>query len=96
MPESHKEHLRGLLDNPRFTDNVNRQAWQCLVKWYKEEEENMGEFRAFWGVVYRILDKPTLLDLECIRGYMIQQWNECYLAPDISHYPSWWDGFWPD
>jgi hypothetical protein len=35
--------------------------------WYWHECAAIGETRAFWGVVYRLLDDPTALDIAHIR-----------------------------
>jgi hypothetical protein len=100
MPQERKDQLRELLESSPelFTDRVNREAWQHLIRWYREKEEEVGEVEAFWDLVYRILDKPTLLDLECIHGYMVQRWGHASgLGSNKStDYSSWWWGFWPE
>jgi len=100
IPVKRKDQLHELLlESPDlFTNKVNREAWQYLIRWYREKEEEIGEVEAFWGLVYRLLDKPTLLDLECIHGYMVQEWEhagdlESHKSTDRS---SWWWGFWPE
>jgi hypothetical protein len=100
MPPERKDQLQELLDSSPdlFTDRVNREAWQHLIRWYQEREVETGEVEAFWDLVYRILDKPILFDLECIHGYMVQEWERAggqgsYKSTDKS---SWWWGFWPD
>ena len=41
MPPKRKDQLRELLDSSPdlFTNRVNREAWQHLVRWYREKEE---------------------------------------------------------
>ena len=77
MPAERKDQLRDLLEESPdlFTTRVNREAWRCLIRWYMEREVEAGEVEAFWELVYRILNKPTLFDLECIHGYMVQEWG---------------------
>jgi hypothetical protein len=100
MPAKRKDQLRELLrESPDlFTDRVNREAWRYHIKWYKEKEEEIGEVEAFWDLVFRILDKPTLLDLECIHGYMVQGWGNATNkgSNKSTDYSSWWWGFWPE
>jgi hypothetical protein len=43
-------------------------SWLELYKWYKWESEEIGARRAFWGVVYRLLDNPTPQDIEFIKN----------------------------
>jgi len=100
MPEKRKDQLREqLTESPDlFTDRVNREAWQHFIRWYWEREEETGEVQAFWDLVYLILDKPTLLDLECIHGYMVQEWEHagCHNSSKSTDKSSWWFGFWVD
>src|SRR5215218_3654662 len=100
MPQKRKDQLRELLEcrPDLFTDRVNREAWQHLITWYREKEDEKGEVEAFWDLVYKILEKPTLLDLECIHGFMVQEWGHARgrgsnKSTDTS---SWWWGFWPE
>src|SRR5829696_3994503 len=90
MNDTHKDQFSEILiRNPFFTDNVTRQALEYLAKWYLEEAALIGEKRAFWGVTYRILDDPTPIDIECIKGYLTQALQ---LLDEYDSYPSWWDG----
>jgi len=100
MPPRRKDQLRELLEESPdlYPVKINREAWQYLIRWYREREKDVGEVEAFWDLVYRILDKPTLLDLECIHGYMVQGWGHAgglgsNKSTDIA---SWWWGFWPE
>ena len=100
IPLRRKDQPRELLEeSPNlFTDKVNREAWQHLIRWYQDKEVENGEVKAFWDLVYRILDKPTLLDLECIHGYMVQEWDHAggLGSNKSTDRSSWWFGFWPD
>jgi len=100
VPAKRKDYLRELLESQPdlFTDKVNKETWQCLIRWYLEKEEEKGEVEAFWDLVYSILDKPTLLDLECIHGYMVQEWEhaEGQGSNKSTNTSSWWWGFWPE
>jgi hypothetical protein len=100
MPPERKDQLRELLEESPdlFTDRVNREAWQYLIRWYMEKEDEAGEVEAFWNLVYKILDKPTLLDLECIHGYMVQEWGHAggHGSSKSTDKSSWWFGFWAD
>jgi hypothetical protein len=41
-------------------------VWNVLILWYWHEAKEIGEYRAFWGLVYRIVDDPTDEDLTII------------------------------
>ena len=40
---------------PQSTDTVFCEAWEALIKCYRYECKEIGETRAFWGLVYRLL-----------------------------------------
>ena len=100
MPPERKDQLREqLVRSPDlFTDRVNREAWQYLIRGYREKEDEEGEVEAFWDLVYKILDNPTIFDLECIHGYMVQEWGHAggQRESKSTDKSSWWFGFWPD
>jgi hypothetical protein len=60
--------LEILAGNPDMCqrNEVMVQACFPLWKWYKAEAEDLGEERAFWGVVYRLLSVPTKDDIKLI------------------------------
>ena len=71
-----REQLQGLLVTyPSSSDNVYWHAWEQLIKWYGCESREIGERRAFWGLVYRLLDEPTADDIECIKGWVNLKWR---------------------
>jgi hypothetical protein len=55
---------------PLSTDTVFCEAWEALIKWYRCECKEIGERRAFLGLVYRLVDDPTEKDIECIQGWV--------------------------
>jgi hypothetical protein len=52
---------------PQTDEELFRQSWSELVNWYAEEAPEIGEWRAFWGLVYRLLDNPTEADITWIK-----------------------------
>jgi len=70
MPEWKKRNLREILDSDRaiyVRNEVMIQACYPLVKWYEAECLEIGERRAFWGLVYRLLNVPAKDDVRLIR-----------------------------
>ena len=45
-------------------------SWTYLVTWYQFEAKEIGEERAFWGVVYRLVDDPTDQDVGLVREWL--------------------------
>ena len=68
--------LQELLEKyPWCEDKVFWEAWEQLIKWYRCECQEIGERRAFWGLVFRLLDNPTEKDIECIQGWVNLKWR---------------------
>jgi hypothetical protein len=70
IPEWLKTNLLKILESDRSVyvrNEVMVQACFPLMKWYMEEAEEIGEERAFWGLVYRLLAVPTKDDVRLIR-----------------------------
>jgi len=65
-----RELEESLVDDPFEAEYsvVIRWSWVQLYKWYKRECEEIGAKRAFWGVVYRLVDNPTPEDIAYIQG----------------------------
>jgi hypothetical protein len=40
--------------DPGFAYRIVYEAWEYLYTWYAFEATEIGEKRAFWGVVYRL------------------------------------------
>ena len=75
---------------PENNEGLFRDAWQSLVDWYLGEAKEVGERRAFWKLVYKLLDQPTNDDLA-----WIQIWLYSYLsAIDDVPFPCWMEDLW--
>jgi len=70
-------------------EELFHEAWSELVNWYSLEAQEIGEVRAFWGLVYRLLDDATEGDIDWIKIWLLS-----YLSAggDIE-FPEWMDGF---
>jgi hypothetical protein len=73
IPSERRRELLWLSDNAPNSDTESKrtyEAFEYLWKWYMFELQAIGEARAFWGAVYRLLDDPTDRDVEVIREWM--------------------------
>jgi hypothetical protein len=64
-----REQLQWLQDehpSEHVSVTVLMDSWWYLIKWYRLEAREIGEERAFWGLVYRLLDEPTDDDVQCV------------------------------
>jgi hypothetical protein len=62
-----------------FASSIKRSGEPaCLVMWYRFEAKEIGPEQAFWGVVYRILDEPTDLDVRCILEWVERDWRRIH------------------
>src|SRR5829696_868551 len=78
IDKERRAHLRQLLveySDSWTADKVFWEAWEQLIKWYRFECRDIGEERAFWGLVYRLLDDPTADDIACIQGWTYLKWR---------------------
>jgi hypothetical protein len=78
IPSERRRELLWLLDNaPNSCTQYKRtyESWEYLLTWYKFEGKEIGEERAFWGVVYRLLDDPTEGDVRLIREWLEHNYN---------------------
>jgi hypothetical protein len=73
---------------PRNDEELFRRSWSELVDWYSKEAESIGEIRAFWGLVYRLLDNPTAGDITWIKVALFSYLN--FGGGDIQR-PDWMD-----
>ena len=64
------ERIYGYSSDPDFVCRVVVESWEYLFKWYSFEVREIGEERAFWGVVYRLFDDPTKDDVRVVREWM--------------------------
>jgi hypothetical protein len=72
---------------PQTDEELFRQSWSELVDWYSLEAELIGEWRAFWGLVYRLLDNPTEGDITWIKVALFS-----YLSAGVRiERPEWMD-----
>ena len=72
IPSYRRRELEWLQDNVSSCTEYKRtyESWEYLLTWYKFEAKEIGEGRAFWGVVYRLLDDPTEDDVKVIREWL--------------------------
>jgi hypothetical protein len=73
LPQWRRQELLRLWDTAPNTDTSiirTYEAFWYLWKWYMFEQQEIGEARAFWGVVYRLCDDPTKKDVQIIRKWM--------------------------
>jgi hypothetical protein len=78
MDKELRDHLQWLLDTypfPESSDKVFWRSWELLIKWYRHECKEIGESRAFWGLVHRLLDDPTDDDVACILDWVNLDWR---------------------
>jgi hypothetical protein len=57
---------------------IVRHSFRQLLDRYWREVSEIGEERAFWGLVYRLLDDPTEDDVELIRALIVSYGNVFY------------------
>ena len=77
IPSERRSELLWLRDNVSSCTEYKRtyESWAYLLTWYKFESMEIGEGRAFWGVVYRLLDEPTDGDVRLIRAWLERDYN---------------------
>ena len=72
---------------------ITRIAFWFLGRWYESETIEIGEERAFWGLVYRLLDNPTKDDINWTRIWLYQ-YLSVFEEPEQK--PSWLAGLYEE
>ena len=73
IPSERRRDLVWLRDNLHNSCTEHKRTYESFLylwKWYMFEAHEIGEERAFWGVVYRLLDDPTEDDVKVIRDWL--------------------------
>jgi|SRR5215203_194076 len=75
---------------PETNEKLFIDAEKALVEWYVEESLEIGERRAFWGLVYRLLDHPTNDDSAWIQNWLYQHLR----VREDFQFPCWMEDLW--